>query len=216
MSKISPWCFAAVNVMLPAECPGCRGEPGLNLARLCGQCRSLFQGLPRFVDVGAPVAGAWALSVHKEAAASAVRWAKYRPDPLLIDALGTLLGEAAVGRLPRVDSVVPVPVHRRRRLERGFDQGERLARGVAAALGRPMHRSLRRVRQRALAGTALTQRALLARGAFRCGESVPRRVLLVDDVVTTGATARACCRELLSAGASRVWVLSLTAARAVR
>ncbi len=113
------------------------------------------------------------------------------------------------------DVVTWVPLHPRRRARRGFDQAEWLSRAVAARLGLPVSRLLVRVEDtpaQAPRGGAERRRAL--RTAFRAAGPGPASVLLVDDVLTTGATAAACARALHAAGTRRV--LLLTAARSVR
>jgi predicted amidophosphoribosyltransferase len=107
-----------------------------------------------------------------------------------------------------------VPSDPDRRLERGHNPAERLARALAARWGiecRPLLERTRRGRQR---GSTQEERRANVRGAFRPTARVPVRVLLVDDVYTTGATASAAASALRSAGARRVDVV--TFARALR
>ena len=120
------------------------------------------------------------------------------------------LGAAAV------DLVAPVPLSRRRLRERGYDQAWLLAREVALRLGRPAEaRALVRARETApqTALSAARRRDNVA-SAFAPGrpDVAGRRVLLVDDVLTTGATASACARTLRAAGASEVVVLTVARA----
>jgi ComF family protein len=201
---------AAVDLLFPDDCAAC-GAPATGALSLCEVCARDLRVMPVWGPPPAPVAGAWSLGPHDGPLGAAIRRAKYRPDLALTDALAGLLGDAARGRLPTVDAVVPVPVHWRRRATRGFDQGERLARGVARALERPFDRRLRRVQGGAQAGRSGAARRARADAAFRAATGVAGRVLLVDDVCTTGATARACASELLGAGARRVYLLTLTA-----
>ncbi len=104
--------------------------------------------------------------------------------------------------------VVPVPLHWRRRFERGYNQAEALADALSRVLGLRSSRVLRRVKPTAkLAGIGRTERAARLRGAFRArrGRSLDgRTVLLVDDILTTGATCGGAARALKAAGASRV------------
>jgi ComF family protein len=130
--------------------------------------------------------------------------------------LGTLLVEHVDPAFPfsDLDLVVPVPLHPRRLRERGFNQSLLLARQVSKRQSIPLDfTSLQRVRQTApqtrLSGP---ERRKNVRGAFRvtAPESVAgRRVLLVDDVFTTGATIQECTESLLEAGAKEVCVLTL-------
>lgn len=126
------------------------------------------------------------------------------------------LGRAASRVAPAVpDAVTWVPLSRRRRGERGFDQAQLLAVAVAHDLGVAPRGLLRRVRDlppQARRGAAERRTAL--GGAFATVTEAPAHVLLVDDVLTTGATAAECARQLIDAGARRVDVC--TVARSLR
>jgi ComF family protein len=116
------------------------------------------------------------------------------------------------------DLVVPVPLHPKRRRERGFNQAALLARGIARQIAVPFAENvLARTRNTSpQVGLTDANRMRNVRGAFRCFKSEEvdsRRVLLIDDVMTTGATAASAADALMAAGAHRVSVL--TAARAV-
>ncbi len=113
------------------------------------------------------------------------------------------------------DAVTWVPLSPARRARRGFDQARALAVAVAAHLGRPPIPLLTRTADTPpQARRSAVERRRAMRGAFRLsGRSPPPNVLLVDDVLTTGATAAACAHVLRSAGAARVGLL--TAARAL-
>lgn len=103
-----------------------------------------------------------------------------------------------------VDAVVPVPLHRSRRRERGFNQSELLTRALAEILGLPVQCALVRVRA-TRTQTDLTRRERLRNvsGAFAAPSRLDgARLLVVDDVVTTGATMAAACAAALDAGAS--------------
>jgi ComF family protein len=118
----------------------------------------------------------------------------------------------------RADVVVPVPLHKVRERERGYNQAEMLSKRVAKRLG-IAHQGILLVRKRPRPDKHLLtshERWEAVRGAFatRAGSQVDnRRVLLVDDVMTTGATLDACAKALRDAGASSV--LGLTVARAI-
>jgi ComF family protein len=134
------------------------------------------------------------------------------------EGLAELLGEVhAVHRRSTLDGfgaelIVPVPLHWWRRLRRGFNQGEAIARGMARRLCLPLFPScLRRCRSTQKQRGSPTARADNVRGAFRASGAVlqGRTVLLVDDVMTTGATLRESARVLREAGAARVVVAVL-------
>jgi ComF family protein len=111
------------------------------------------------------------------------------------------------------DAVVPMPLHWRRRFERGFNQAAALAEGVARRRRLPLLNAVRRVRAtRTQTGLTNAKRRENVSGAFRAGRGRPLeglRILLVDDVMTTGATGSACAAALKRAGAKSVTLLTL-------
>jgi ComF family protein len=133
----------------------------------------------------------------------------------LLRHLAALLAAEAPGELMRRswDAAVPVPLHWRRRLRRGFNQAEALARAVGRRHGLPVERHcLVRVHATPPQQGDAAARQRNVRDAFavrRAGPIAGKRVLLVDDVFTTGATANACAATLLGAGAAAVGVLTL-------
>jgi len=109
----------------------------------------------------------------------------------------------------RPDSVVSVPMTWYRRLRRGYDQAELLGRAIAHELGAPFVRALRRRGRGVQVGRTRTERLRLSAAAFPVRRHVTGRVLLIDDVLTTGATAASCARALAHAGASEIFVLTI-------
>jgi predicted amidophosphoribosyltransferase len=122
-----------------------------------------------------------------------------------------LVGQALARRAPSggVDAVTWAPTTPARRRARGFDQAELLARSVARALGCPCLSLLRRPPGPPQTGRTRVER--LDSPSFEVRPPVPRRILLVDDVVTTGATLRAAAATLRLAGAAEVALLALAA-----
>lgn len=200
-----------LSVLLPDTCPACDGMGGVSGSRLCARCEAGVPLLPRAVAHPAPLAAAFVLGPYAGPLGALVRRGKYRPDAGAILELGRRLARAAEGRLPSLSAVTHVPVPPTRRVLRGFDQGELLARAVARHLDLPQLNLLVRVRAEEQAGRGRRERLQGARGAFRAreGHPPPEHVLLVDDVMTTGATAAACADELLSAGARSVILLAV-------
>lgn len=114
--------------------------------------------------------------------------------------------------LDRPDALIPIPLHRARLRQRGYDQALELARPLATSLGLPLRADLllrtRHTPPQSRLGALQRRRNL--RGAFEARERIalPRHVALIDDVMTTGATLHAAARTLLRAGVQRVdaWV----------
>ena len=111
------------------------------------------------------------------------------------------------------DAATWVPGTRRSEAERGFVPAEELARPLARALGLPARRLLWKVRRtRDQSGLSRAERRANLLGAFRVRPDPPKRVLLVDDIMTTGATAEACAAALKAGGAREVLVVTFARA----
>lgn len=140
------------------------------------------------------------------------RW-KFGGDPCLRAALEGLVRETLVRFWPGAtfDAVVPVPCHPATLRRRGFDLPALLARAAAREAGSPWRpTALEKARAvPELVGLDAPRRAAAVRGAYRPRDALLGSVLLVDDVVTSTATARACAEACREAGAQRVCVLAL-------
>jgi ComF family protein len=196
-------CGEAVEPV-PAGCGRC-GMPGPD--PLCGACRADPPGFDA-VRAGGLFGGPLAEAIHAF---------KYGGRPALARPLGAWLARAAP--LPPGAVIVSVPLARRRRIERGYDQASLLADALARAAGareRRLRGALMRTRETApQVGKSRAERCRNVAGAFRAvrvAEIAGREVVLVDDVVTTGATADAAARALLAAGARTVEVIALARA----
>jgi ComF family protein len=147
-------------------------------------------------------------------AREAILLAKHGGRPGLLRQLADLLAAEAPRHLALAgwDAVVPVPLHWSRRWRRGYNQAEILARGVSRRHGLPLLRALVRTRPTPPQHGDAAERRRNVRGAFgvhRTAAIAGRRLLLVDDVFTTGATVNGCALALAEAGAADVGVLTL-------
>jgi ComF family protein len=213
-----------LDVLLPPTCPGC-GTEGV---ALCDTCRGR---LARRIDepIGVPLGLAssqpaglvqleWCAAYNGPARAC-VHALKYDGEQRLAAPLGRLMAErwrrASIGG----EVLVPVPVHAARRRERGFDQAELLARMAAVELELPMVRAV--VRAARTKAQHELGRGARAQNVGRVFAVPPRHVaavtgrwvVLIDDVVTTGATLSACAAALRTAGARAVSALTLARER---
>lgn len=200
---------AVLDLLAPRRCAACELEL-LALERgFCDGCGILLDEVP--VGLRPPARSASAF-VYGGPLAHAIRGLKYAGRTDVAPVLGELLADSARAYGGRVDVVVPVPLHARRLRERGFNQAALLAAPVARSLGVPLDvRRLRRTRDTSTqASLVLDQRPDNVRGAFlaRADERRPR-VLLVDDVRTTGATLAAARQALQRAGAAEVFCFTL-------
>lgn len=201
----------AIDLLFPARCIVCgRGDDFL-----CDRCTAAMKHAdpPDSPDGwrGGPPGHAgdpWPLFWYEGTARKAVLALKFRGYWAGAEAMGELMAELAVHEQFAFDAVVPVPLHNRRRRQRGYNQAELLAKPVAAALGIPVRTDLltrpRSTRHQSLI-TAASVRAGNVADAFAAAEGVAAmRVLLIDDVATTGATLRSCAAALHGAGAAGI------------
>lgn len=176
------------------------------LAAPCGRCRRGLALIARGFSLG-PYEGALRVLVHQ---------LKFRGRRRVAERLADLLWEepAASDILKAPAALVPVPLHPRRLAERGFNQSELLAAALGRRAGLSVHpRALvRRKETPPQTGMSAASRRRNVAGAFAVRQRVciqGRTVVLVDDVMTTGATARACASALRQAGAEAVHLLTI-------
>ena len=139
--------------------------------------------------------------------AVALRRLKFQGRSDIAKSLQPLLQESFCGAAQRADLAVPVPLHRRRLAKRGFNQAQRLLLPLAKANGLPVARSVlvRNKNTQAQAQLSAKDRAANLRGAFDASEAVRgKRILLLDDIRTTGSTLDAAGRALRRAGALEI------------
>ena len=195
---LCPVCFEALPAVGEPVCDRC-GMPTAFDTPACEACKFVDFG---FESARAPLRyeGVGEKVVHALKYDGCTPVVEKVAVPLMLGVLGDTAFEA----------VVPVPLHRARRRRRGFNQAELLARGLARRLGAPVSDKLEAVRRtRDQVELSAAERRANVAGAFAARGGVRGRILLVDDVFTTGATSSACAQTLTHAGADEVHVISL-------
>lgn len=230
------WLNAGLALVYPEVCQVCRGaRAGPTEGYVCGRCRGEARYIePPFCDrCGRPFEGdittpfecascremewhfhsARSAVVARDPVLEVIRRYKYDRalwfEPFLADLLLRAAGPVLGGHAP--DLIVPVPLHPTKRREREFNQAERLAERLGAATGIPVNKRLLRRVLPTRTQTRLSRQERLAnvRNAFAARQGVElngERVVLLDDVFTTGATTNACAEALIAAGAGEVSV----------
>lgn len=217
-----------LDLLYPPQCPGC-GRVGV---LFCDECRGLVRAYPADVcarcgrsqltgslcvtcrATASPLEAVFPATIFAHPIRKAIHAFKYEGVADLAGPLAEWL--VAAWRLRGIDAdlIVPVPLHRKREAERGYNQSALLARALSRQISVPLASAalVRTVRTRPQVGLSRDERRTNIAGAFRCaGKVTDLRVVLVDDVCTTGATLEACAAELKAAGARQV--VGLTVAR---
>jgi ComF family protein len=226
----------AVGLLLPPSCPVCRAAT-VDKDALCARCWSQIRFIepplcpvygtpfayasgegtlsPEALADPPPFRSARSAAVYSDAARRLVHQLKYHDRPDLAQLMAKCMHRAGRDLLAACTIVVPVPLYRWRLWQRRFNQAAALADGVAKLSGVPHDPFVieRAKPTRRQVGLSAAQREENVRGAFRVTEAGRARiagapVLLIDDVYTSGATAKAATRVLLRAGAGSVDVLT--------
>ena len=202
MSPVAPWRTALLDVLFPPHCVAC-AAPGRE--PFCPVCAEHIEPAPALNLMGIDRAAAvWA---YGGPVARAIQRFKYDRTVALARPLGAAL-RSIVGQ-PRPDAVIAVPLSAERRRSRGFNQARELVRGWRGV--GPVVPITRAHERPAQVGQSKPARRANLRGVFRVSKPIAPSVLLVDDVITTGATVEAIAETLRAAGAKRVNVVALAA-----
>ena len=203
--------------LFPRKCILCRKFLGRDETDLCRECR-VDQPEYRYGKKKVPhTADLTAVWMYEGQVRQSLHRYKFGGARHYAEAYGRLLAMRILRDLPEAEVITWVPVSRKRKRERGYDQVELLAEAVSAELSIPCEALLEKFRDnRANSGlkTPAERRANVL-GVYKVPEGADirgKRVLLLDDIVTTGATASECARVLLTAGAKEVLFAAVAAA----
>jgi ComF family protein len=228
------------DLLYPPGCASCGIITGAHRG-LCPKCWSGVRfierpycevlGLPFAHDLGAGILSADAIAnpppfdrlrsaaIHDQAVRDLVHGLKYRDRTDLAPMMAAWMVRASDGMVEACDVVIPVPLHRTRMLSRRFNQSAELARHIAHRSGKPLlPATLGRVKKTLQqVGLGAKAREENVRGAFAIAKGhendiFGRRIVLVDDVYTTGATVAAAARTLRKGGAADITVLTFARA----
>jgi competence protein ComFC len=195
---LCPTCFGALPRVGSPVCGRC-GLPTAFATLVCEECKNVDFG---FESAKSPLK-------YEGVGKKIVHALKYRGYKRVVERLAVPLMLQILDD-GRFDAVVPVPLHRSRLRKRGFNQAELLARGIAEKMKATVSDTLQVVRTtRDQVELSAAQRRANVAGAFVATQPLRGRLLLIDDVFTTGATMSACAASLIKAGAEEVHALSL-------
>lgn len=224
------WLWSSLDLLFPATCGGCdkgqtrwceecRKKAEVILPPICEKCGGeiIEQGLCASCQKKPPAYDAvrsWA--IYKGPVRNAIQKLKYKRDISLGIVLASPIIDLFAPLNWKIDCVVPVPLGVARLRERGYNQSALLARPLAMSSGiRYRPQALKRVRETSTqVGLTIQQRRENVKDAFRSfnWEVEGKSVLIVDDVMTSGATLESCTTALIKAGAVKVFALTLARA----
>jgi len=199
-----------LNLIFPPRCEVCKTN---NNQAICQSCFSQIKFMK-------PHLGIHCVSVYDGALRTAIHRFKFKGRKKLARALGVIivqyLSQSPSLQMDEIDLIVPVPLHAKRLRQRGFNQTELLAQAISKYFGVEAKSVLARTRDtKAQFDLHRNERFANIEGAFEVidQDSIHgRRILLLDDIYTTGATISECSKALQAAGAKRVEILTLSRA----
>lgn len=207
-----------LDLLYPPKCVFCGKLLSENETDLCGRCRRELPTVEREIRRGEFFTGCTCVYYYEDKVRESVLRFKFRSMRQYADAYGRLLAMRLLRERERYDLLTWVPVSAKRRRQRGYDQAELLAKRVASELGIPCVQALQKIRhnsaQSGQSGAAARKANVL--GVYRAVQTEKikeKRILLIDDVITTGATLSECSKVLRLAGAKEVSCAALAAVR---
>lgn len=203
------------ELLFPRKCVFCGGILNRNESGICRSCRT---ELPEYEgDRYLPeLDGCCVLWYYQDAVRESLHRFKFYNRPDFADVYGPILALKIQQRFPDAQVLTWAPVSKARLKQRGYDQSELLAKAAAKELGIPAVRLLEKHRDNpAQSGIENADaRRENVRDVYRiCGDAAGKRIVLVDDILTTGATAGECARVLRQAGAERVYLVAVASGK---
>ena len=204
-SPLCPDCWSQIRRYTGPSCRICAMPFSSALSSMCGQCFKHFPPFSKVINFG----------IYEGALAEAIHQLKFHGIRRISKPLASLLSNVS---LPVVDGIVPVPLHIKDLRARGFNQSLLIARKLSRGLCLPLFMDIL-IKKKATPpqiGLSAKERISNVKNAFTVQGNVKgQRILLVDDVMTTGATVRECSHALVNAGSREVIVATLARARMV-
>jgi ComF family protein len=198
----------AIALIAPPRCGLCGQRCGAR-APLCSGCQRRLAALPSTTITVPGLDAVWSAAAYEDEARRLVAALKFGSRLPLARSAAALIAQRVPAAL-LTGSIVPVPAAPARRRARGFDAAEEIAAALAAATTLPFERCLARSHGRRQVGRPRVER-LTDPPRVRLASRAPEGAVLVDDVVTTGATLASCAKALRGGGSA--WVVALTFAR---
>lgn len=221
--KIKPVLDSLLNIAMPAVCASCRRKNSQFPLPICRDCREtlLIGPAPPLLINGHNMRTIYSLAPYRSAVRHCLHDLKFRANRRVLEILNIMIVSYSFGESLRKDKnglIVPVPLHPSRYRSRGFNQSELIARKVSHHYLIPFDRNLLLKIRNTLPQTVLEreQRGKNLKNCFHCrkpSDVSGKDILLVDDIMTTGATLEECAGELMRSGARSV--TGFTIARAL-
>jgi len=219
-----------VDLIFPRCCAACDKELIGNEETICTLCRVTLPRIDessalgeavkhKFVNVHEVIeTHSYLLFTKKGKVQKLLHALKYKKQPEVGSLLGFMFGQEMIenGTLPDADLIISVPLHKKKMKSRGYNQSDKLAEGFSAATQIPWSGSaLERVKYtETQTGKTRNERWENVRGVFMVNENVANKhVIIMDDVLTTGATLEACMEVLKEAGCEHFYIMTIASAQ---
>lgn len=206
------------DLLYPRKCIFCSKILKRKEQALCKDCRNIPERVPEPITVGSDFECCYSVFYYKDDVASVIKQYKFAGKIHVGRSLGVLLGEVLREQQVFADVITWAPISRKRKRKRGYDQGKEFAKVVGRELGIPVQGLLNKVRHTSAQAqiTDYNARKANVKNVYSVkhpGKVTGKRILLLDDVITSGATLTECSKTLRAAGAQSIVCATFAAAR---